>query len=139
MPLYIDISGNNNQGLTIKREGYLAINKNAGKADKTAALEFLDWLVSSKQGKKTVSEDMGILTPYTTFGEKDLPGDPLKKETGKYVSDSSLQNVLWVISEPIRDITKSRTATAIGEYMRGEKTFDQTKDTLKDGFKKENR
>lgn len=139
LPLYLDISGNKNQGLTVKRERYLAINKKADKKDKTAALEFLDWFVSSKQGKKTLSEDMGILTPFNTFAGEDLPDDPLKKEAGRYVNDSSLQSVLWVITEPIRDITKSKTATALGEYMRGEKTFDQTRDTIKESFKKDNR
>ncbi len=139
LPLYLDISGNKNQGITIKRKSYLAVNKKADKADKTAALEFLDWLVSSKQGKKILSEDMGTLTPFNTFEEGDLPDDPLKKETGRYMNDSSLENVLWVITEPIRDITKGKTATALSEYMRGEKTFDQTKETVKDGFKMENR
>lgn len=138
IPLYTDISGGK-QGLTVRRERYLAINKKADRESRDAALEFLAWMFSSENGKKTVSNDMGILTPFSTFKESEIADDPLKRDTVKDLADESTENVLWVISEPFKEISKGTASIAAGAYMTGEKAFEETKSAIKNVFKKENR
>ncbi|MBR3300097.1 MAG: carbohydrate ABC transporter substrate-binding protein [Clostridia bacterium] len=139
LPLYTDISGNNDQGITVKRERYIALNKNADKEARDSALEFIDWLFSSKNGKKFVSGNMGILTPFDTFKDDELPDNPLMKETKRYLEDKTVENVLWVITEPVKEVTKSGVSLAANAYIAGEKAFDDLKAGIKDLMKKDNR
>lgn len=139
LPLYMDASGDKKQGITINRERFFAINKKADKESREAADEFLSWLFSSSSGKKIITESAGILTPFNTFAENELPEDPLKRETARYLGDNTLENAIMVISEPIKQTTKAVSSLAISGYMTGKRAFDDTKNTLKDVWKKATR
>ena len=139
IPLYTDISGENNQGITIKREKFFAVNSKASDDEKQAAINFIDWLFSSDNGKKIVTTELSVLTPFNTFNDEDLPEHTLKRETVKSLKDDNTENILWVLSTPVREVTKGATNLALNAYIAGKKTFDETKNELKERWKAANR
>ena len=86
MPVYIGVEGEEKQGICIGTENYLAINKNATEEQQKASLAFLEWLFSSKTGKKYVTEKLNFITPFNTFGKNEQPEDPLAREITRYLN-----------------------------------------------------
>lgn len=85
LPIYIGAKGEENQGLTTGSENYLCINAKASEADQKASKDFLNWVVTSDEGIKALSEDMGFTTPFKTF-DKVKSDNPLVEEA---VEDSN--------------------------------------------------
>ncbi|WP_244911154.1 ABC transporter substrate-binding protein, partial [Bifidobacterium animalis] len=79
LPIYIGAKGEENQGLATGSENYLCINAKASEADQKASKDFLNWVVTSDEGIKALSEDMGFTTPFKTF-DKVKSDNPLVEE-----------------------------------------------------------
>ena len=52
MPVYTGMDGEESQGLCIGTENYICINSQATDEEKQASIDFLEWLYSSKEGKR---------------------------------------------------------------------------------------
>ena len=63
LPLYMGVDGEENQGICIGTENYLAFNKNASPEALEGADTFLTWLFSSDEGKPIVTNDLMFITP----------------------------------------------------------------------------
>ena len=80
MPIYTGMDGEENQGLCIGTENYLAINSQASEEKKQASIDFINWLFTSNVGKAYVTDDLGFIAPFDTFNDDEKPADPLSKE-----------------------------------------------------------
>lgn len=137
LPIYTGINGEENQGLCIGTENYLAINKEASDEKQKAALDFLDWLFSSEKGKKYVTERLDFITPFNTFTEKEMPGDPLAKEVIRYMRDDNLKAVPWIFTSFPSETFKTEVGNSLLEYVQGDKTYEDVSKTVKDKWKSE--
>ncbi len=137
LPIYTGIAGEETQGLCIGTENYLAINKNADADQKKASLAFLDWLFSSKTGKKYVTEKLDFITPFSTFTENELPGDPLAREVVRYMKDDELKTVPWVFNAFPGEGFKSAVGASLLEYAQGNNVFEDIITTVKNRWKSE--
>lgn len=137
LPLYTGIEGEKGQGLCIGTENYFAINKNADEEQQKASLEFLEWLFSSETGKKYVTEKLSFITPFNTFGEDELPNDPLAKEISRYMNDESIENIPWAFSAFPSEAFKKDVGSALLDYAQGEKKWDDVRKILTDKWKSE--
>ena len=100
IPLYMGIPGEENQGLCCTSSYFWCVNKYASADDIEAALQFLQWLVSSEDGLRIMAEDMDFLIPFKqahapdnlflqTFREEEKEGkSPVVQyyKSGKYES-----------------------------------------------------
>ncbi|MBM6695783.1 carbohydrate ABC transporter substrate-binding protein [Bifidobacterium pullorum subsp. saeculare] len=77
LPIYIGVEGEEDQGLTQVMSNYWCINSNVSEADQEASKQFLEWLITDETAKKTITEDMGLVTPFATFGEEYKVDNPL--------------------------------------------------------------
>lgn len=77
MPIYTGVAGEENQGLAIGTENYLSINAKADEEDIQASLDFIEWMFSSETGKDFVINEFGFIPTFNTFGEDEIPSDPL--------------------------------------------------------------
>ena len=77
LPLYIGAPGESAYGPASIYDASWGVNEDSSDKDKQATLDFLKWLVSSDEGRKALSQDMGFSAPYTTFGKDDQPNNPL--------------------------------------------------------------
>lgn len=137
LPIYTGIDGEENQGLCIGTENYLAINKNATAEQQKASLAFLEWLFGSETGKKYVTEKLGFITPFNTFTEKETPADPLAREITRYMKDETLKTVPWVFNAFPGEAFKKATGDALLDYAQGKKEWDEVKSDIVKSWKSE--
>ena len=66
-------------------ENYWCVNKNASEEDIQATLDFMKWVVESDEGRDMLANEMGFVTPFTTFSDY-LPDNPLVKANAEYTA-----------------------------------------------------
>lgn len=137
MPLYTGIDGEENQGLCIGTENYLAINKNATQEQQKLSLDFLNWLFSSDTGKDYVTNKLDFITPFDTFSNDELPSDPLAREVVRYMNDDNVQTVPWIFTAFPSEVFKNRVGAALLEYVQGTKAWEDVESTVKSVWKSE--
>ena len=137
MPLYTGIDGEENQGLCIGTENYLAINKNATQEQQKLSLDFLNWLFSCDTGKDYVTNKLDFITPFDTFSNDELPSDPLAREVVRYMNDDNVQTVPWIFTAFPSEVFKNRVGAALLEYVQGTKAWEDVESTVKSVWKSE--
>lgn len=135
LPIYMGIEGEEDQGLCIGTENYLAINSKASPEDQKASADFLYWLFSSEKGKRYVSEKLGFVTPFTTMTDAVL-SDPLAKEVLKWSNKEDIDSVPWAfVSFPGIEF-KDEVGSALLDYAQGTRPWSETAERIRDAFKK---
>lgn len=124
LPIYTGVSGEEDQGLCVGTENFFSINKNASEADQKASIDFVQWLFSSDEGKKMVTNDLGFITPFNTFKDSDNPEDPLAKEIVKYMDDSSKYSVTWNFTSFPSQTFKDNLGAELLKYANGQEEWD---------------
>ena len=49
---------------------YWCVNSKSSQKDQEATQQFLEWLVTSDAARESISQDMGLVTPFKTFDEE---------------------------------------------------------------------
>lgn len=130
LPIYTGVDGEENQGLAVGTEAFLAVNSQASEADQQASIDFVNWLFSSDEGKKFVVESLGFNAPFNTFGDDEIPNDPLAKEVVRYLGDENLSNVSWVFTTYPSQNFKDMFAQALAQYAAGNMEWSEAVDTF---------
>lgn len=134
LPIYTGAEGEESQGLAIGTEAFMAINSQADEADQQATIDFVNWLFSSDEGKDYVLNDLGFIAPFNTFGEDEVPADPLAKEIQRYMSDDSLETVSWVFTTYPSQAFKDEFAQSLAQYASGNLEWDEVVTTFVDAW-----
>ena len=137
LPLYVGVDGEEKQGLCIGTENYLAINKKATPEQQKASLDFLDWLYSSKTGKKYVTEELGFITPFNTFEQNEQPADPLAREVASFMNNEKYTSVPWIFTAYPSEDFKKQVGNSLLEYAQGNKKWDDLVNDVKSKWKSE--
>ena len=137
LPLYTGIDGEENQGLCIGTENYLAINKNADAESQKKSLDFLNWMFSSDVGKSYVTNKLDFITPFDTFSSDELPNDPLAKEVVYYMNDDNVKTVPWIFTSFPSEKFKSDVGSGLLEYVQGNTTWEEVDTKIKSSWKSE--
>ena len=130
MPIYIGAEGEENSGICVGTENYLAINDEASDADKQASLKFLEWLFSSETGKNYVLNELGFIAPFNTFEEDEKPADPLGSQVTEWISKKGFVSIPWVFTAFPSDEFKTRFGDALLQYAQGTGEWDNVTDTV---------
>lgn len=137
LPIYTGIKNEETLGLCIGTENFICINSKATKAEQKAAEDFLWWLFSSDKGKKFVSEKLGFIAPFDTFGEADTPNDPLAKEISRWMNMNDITNIPWNFTVFPSPSYKDKLGTALLKYAQGSMNWDEVKKLAVDEWKNE--
>ncbi|MGN0551354.1 MAG: ABC transporter substrate-binding protein [Acutalibacteraceae bacterium] len=133
LPIYTGVKGEETQGICIGTENYFAINSQVDEATQKASVDFLVWLFSSDYGKKAVTNDLGFITPFNTFSEKEQPSDPLAKEVLSYqAKEGEITNPVWLFTAFPSEKFKNDFGASLLEYVQGQKEWDQVAKDVKD-------
>ena len=135
LPIYIGAKGEENQGLATGSENYLCINAKASEADQKASKDFLNWVVTSDEGIKALSEDMGFTTPFKTF-DKVKSDNPLVEEAVED-SNSGKQQVAWNFTMMPSEEWKNQLGQAMLAYAQGNGSWDDVQKAFVDNWKTE--
>jgi len=134
LPIYIGIDGEAKQGLCIGTENYLAINSKVSEDKQKASINFLDWLFSSKTGKRLAVEKLEFIAPFNTFSDDEKPDDPLAREILRYM-ESDKTSVDWTFNAFPSKEFKDDVGNALLEYIQGKQNFDYVKKAVVDSWK----
>jgi len=132
LPIYTGVEGEENQGLCTGTENFFAINSQASEEDQAASIAFVEWLFSSDTGKKAVTEELGFITPFNTFGEDEKPTDPLAREVIRYMEDNTKTSIPWNFTSFPSEQFKSDFGAALLEYASGSKGWEEVKGIVVD-------
>lgn len=137
MPIYTGMQGEENQGLCIGTENYLAINSQTSEEKQQASIDFLNWLFTSDTGKAYVTGDLGFIAPFDTFNDDEKPADPLSKEVINWMEKEGVETVKWTFQAFPSQNFKDTFAGALLEYVQGTKDWDYVVQTVRDSWKAE--
>lgn len=84
IPLYMDMPGEEAQGINETYTSYWCVNKYASEDDIEATLQFLQWLVTSEEGIGIMTQDMGFQIPYR---RADIPDNLYLKTLHREIDD----------------------------------------------------
>ena len=132
LPIYIGAEGEENQGLCTGSENYWCVNKNASEEDIQATLDFMAWVVESDEGRDSLANEMGFVTPFTTFDEY-LPSNPLVKANDEYTKAGKTP-VSWNFTTMPSENWKNDLGSALLEYAQGTGEWDAVKTAFVDGW-----
>ena len=135
LPIYMGLEGEEDQGLCIGTENYLAINSKASQENQKASADFLYWLFSSEKGKRYVSESLGFVTPFKTMSDVSLK-DPLANEVLYWSNKEDIDSVPWAFTSFPGIAFKDEVASALLDYAQGTRPWEETAERIKDAFKK---
>lgn len=133
LPIYIGVSGEENQGLCTGSENYWCVNKNASEADIQATLDFLEWCVTSDAGRDSIANTMGFLTPFKSFDDGYTPANPLIDIADQYVKDGKTP-VSWNFASIPSEAWKDGVGVALTEYAQGTGDWDAVVSAFVDGW-----
>lgn len=136
LPIYIGVSGEENQGLCTGSENYWCVNKNASAEDIQATLNFMNWCISSDEGRKALSNDMGFVCPFKTFTDEYAPHNPLITAANEYIAAGKTP-VAWCFTTMPSDTWKSNVGGALLKYAQGTGDWNAVKVAFVDGWKTE--
>lgn len=137
MPIYMGLKGEEKQGICIGTENYLCINKKASDKEKTAAKDFIYWLFSSETGKKYVLNNLDLIAPFDTFGDTEVPNDPLSKQVLEWSKKTDTETIPWVFTVFPSQNFKNSVGSDLLQYVQGKKGWNDFKSTVTNEWKKE--
>ena len=132
LPIYIGVDGEEDQGLCTGSENYWCVNKNASEEDIQATLDFLQWVVESDEGRDAIANEMGFVTPFTTFDEY-LPANPLVEANSEYTKAGKTP-VSWNFTTMPSEQWKNDLGSALLEYAQGTGQWDAVQKAFVDGW-----
>lgn len=135
LPIYIGAPGEENQGLCTGSENYWCVNKNASPEDIQATLDFMNWVVTSETGCKSLTEEMGFVCPFQAFDSYPA-SNPLVNIANDYVSNGKT-SVAWTFTTMPSENWKNNVGSALLEYAQGTGQWDAVVTAFVDGWAEE--
>ena len=137
LPVYTGIKGEENQGLCVGTENYLAINSKVSAEKQKASADFLEWLFSSDEGKRYVTEELGFISPFTTFDKNERPEDPRANQILDWMEKKDIKSVPWIFTSFPSETFKQDFSRALLQYAQGSADWDKVVSTVKKAWQNE--
>lgn len=133
LPIYIGAPGEENQGLCTGSENYWCLNKNAAPERLDATKAFLEWVITSDEGRDALANEMGFVTPFQTFDEGYTASNPLIMADNEYTAAGKTP-VTWNFTTMPSETWKNNVGAALLEYAQGTGDWDEVKKAFVDGW-----
>lgn len=129
IPIYCGVEGEEKAGLCSGTENCWAVNAKVSKADQKATLEFMKWLVTSKEGTKVMAEQFGAI-PYKKAADS---GNVFLKNANDLL-EAGNYNVDWSFNyTPNVDEWRASLVAAMNKYDAGG-SWDDVKTAFVQGW-----
>ena len=130
LPLYIGADGEETQGVCVTDVQYLAVNADASAEERQAAVDFLEWLFSTDDGKRYAVETLGLTPPFNTFKEDEQPDNPITRQLLSWLAKDSVKSVP-AMDNAFDDGLLSSMGKGLLSFLRGGQTWDAFVGTVK--------
>lgn len=132
MPIYFGVD-DENEGLCVGTENYWAINSQASQEDIDASLAFLEWVITSDEGRDSVINTMGFNPPFDTFA--DYPVTNVLSQCAKDLIAAGKTSLAWSFnSTPNVDTFRADLVSALTAYTDGSGDWDAVVSAFVDGW-----
>ncbi|MDA3730149.1 ABC transporter substrate-binding protein [Niameybacter massiliensis] len=136
LPIYTGMPGEEKQGLCIGTENYFAINSKVSKEVQDMSVAFLEWLFQSQTGKSYVTNDLGFISPFSTFEDNEKPADPLAREVLRWM-EKDVTSVPWTFAGFPSEQFKNDFGDALLEYAQGQKNWEEVRQVVTESWARE--
>ena len=136
LPIYIGVEGEENQGLCTGTENYWCVNGEADQEDIDATIAFLEWVITSDEGRKSMSQGMGFVTPFDTFTGEYAPTNPLVLMDAELTAAGKTP-VSWNFTTMPSEEWKNGVGSALTAYAAGTGDWNGVVTAFVDGWKTE--
>lgn len=132
LPIFIGGPGEENQGLTTGSENYWVVNSESSEADQKATKDFLDWVITSDTGRDELTNTMGFVTPFKTFGDY-KSSNPLVQADAAYTAAGKTA-VTWNFTTMPSEEWKNTLGQAMLAYAQGTGDWDAVRSAFVDNW-----
>lgn len=133
LPIYIGAEGEETQGLCTGSENYWCINRQASPEKLEATKAFVEWLITSDEGRQALSRDMGFVTPFDTFAPEETARNPLLASAEKDLAEGH-EPVGWLFPSMPSETWKNDLGAAMLEYAQGTGSWAQVESAFRSGW-----
>ena len=133
LPIYIGVEGEENQGLCTGSENYWCINANASEENIEATKAFLEWVITSDEGRDMMANQMGFVTPFATFDDGYAASNALLDAAAEYIAQGKT-SVSWNFPTMPSETWKNNVGAALLEYAQGTGEWDAVVTAFVDGW-----
>ena len=130
IPIYTGAGDEAKQGLCTGTENYWCVNKNASEDDIKATLDFMNWCVTSAEGTKAMSADMGFTIPFKTAQAS--PNVFVKQDQA--YTEAGKTPVSWNFTTMPSEEWKNTLGSALTAYAAGTGKWDDVKKAFVDNW-----
>ncbi len=133
MPIYYGVD-DANEGLAVGTENYWAINSQAGDANIQASLAFLEWVITSDEGRDVYVNEMGLSAPFDTFTGDYASNNVLAGCVNEYAAKGAT-SVAWSFNAtPNVDEWRAGVVAGLVDYTCNGGSWDGVKDAFVEGW-----
>lgn len=133
MPIYFGVD-DENEGLCVGTENYWAVNSKASQEDIDATLAFLEWVITSDEGRDAVTNQMGLSAPFDTF-TGDYESANVFTQDANALMEAGKTSVAWSFNAtPNVDDWRADVVSALTAYTDGTGDWDAVKTAFVDGW-----
>lgn len=126
MPIYFGVD-DENEGLAVGTENYWAVNAQASQEDIDSTLAFLDWVITSDEGRDAITNQMGLTAPFDTFTGEYESQNKFAAMVNEYAA-AGKTSVAWSFSAtPSVDDWRADFIAPLTEYTERGGSWDDVK------------
>lgn len=133
MPIYIGVEGEENQGLCTGSENYWCVNSKASAEDQQATLDFLNWVITSDEGRDSMANVMGFTTPFDTFADGYVADNVFIQTDAAYTAAGKYP-VTWCFTTMPSENWKNGVGSALLEYAQGTGDWSAVESAFVEGW-----
>jgi raffinose/stachyose/melibiose transport system substrate-binding protein len=133
IPIYFGVD-DENEGLAVGTENHWAINGKCSQDEIDASLAFLNWVITSDEGRDALTNTMGLSCPFDTFTGDYAPSNAFGAKASTYTSEGKT-SVAWAFNAtPNVDDWRADVVTALTAYTKGTGSWDDVVTAFVDGW-----
>ena len=136
LPIYIGVDGEEMQGLCTGSENFWCINKNAKPENIEATKAFVEWIITSDEGRDALANQMGFVTPFSTFDAGYTAHNALLDAASEDLAVGHTP-VSWTFPTMPSEAWKNGVGAALLEYAQGTKEWSAVETAFVDGWASE--
>lgn len=133
MPIYFGVD-DENEGLCVGTENYWAVNSKASQEDIDATLAFLEWVITSDEGRDAITNQMGLSAPFDTF-TGDYESANVFTQDANALMEAGKTSVAWSFNAtPNVDDWRADVVSALTAYTDDSGNWDDVVTAFVDGW-----
>lgn len=131
MPIYFGVD-DANEGLAVGTENHWAVNAQASQEDIDSTLAFLEWVISSDEGRDAITNQMGLSAPFDTFTDEYASKNGFAAMANEYAAQGKT-SVAWSFNAtPAVDDWRADFIAPLTEYTERDGSWDDVKTAFVD-------